>query len=140
MSETDEPLQEQAIEQDRADLAAWREWAMAILKDWGGYEEIERADAESRTLLGLTFGFTLARGGLDGIKRNLRTLAAHHRGVVRLTDALLTDLDQCSADGVSRRRYPARDHGGDGTDGTTSAGERMEHGAADTDQGAQPKL
>lgn len=121
-------------------LGTWRLWATEVLYDWGGYDVRTRPDAELRTLLALTFGFTYAGGGVDELKRKLRALVAHQQGIVRLTEAILGGLDNRPADGVTGASDRATNRGRDGADSAAHAGQIVEQRTADRDQGAQPKL
>jgi hypothetical protein len=141
MSDPDEVAElKQELERVREDLGTWRLWAAEVLFDWGGYQLHTREDAELRALLALTFGFTLACGGIGKIQRDLRALVAHQQGVVRLTEAILGSLDERPADGIRGRSDRAADHRGDGADGAAETGQVVQQGAANGDQGGQPKL
>lgn len=131
MSEPENP----ELERMREELGSWRLWAAEVLFDWGGYQLHARPDAELRALLALTFGFTLAKGGLSKIQRELRALVAHQQGVVRLTEAVLRGLDERPADGIRGRSDAAADHGSNGADRAAEPGQVLQQGPANGDQG-----
>lgn len=129
MSDSENP----DVERMREDLGTWRLWAAEMLFDWGGYDIRTRPDAELRSLLSLTFGFT--KGGRSKIQRDLRALVAHQQGIVRLTEAVLRGLDERPADSIGGASDRTADGSGNGSDRAADAGQVVQQRAADSNQG-----